>query len=68
MLQSASSYFLVSVTGQVEEAWFPNHDDLYCRIFWVAGQVSIYIRRSGECDVTHHSSEGQNCVEGTNAM
>ena len=41
MLQSASSYFLVSVTGQVEEAWFPDHDDLYCRIFWVAGQVSV---------------------------
>ena len=38
MLTSASSYFLVSITGQVEEAWFPDHDDLYCRLFWVWGQ------------------------------
>ena len=38
MLNSASSYFLVSITGQVEEAWFPDHDDLYCRLFWVWGQ------------------------------
>ena len=38
MLSTGSSYFLVSITGQVESAWFPDHDDLYCRLFWVCGQ------------------------------
>ena len=38
MLAGGSSDFLVSVTGQVEEAFFPDYDDLYCRLFWVYGQ------------------------------
>jgi len=38
MLTGGSSVFLLSVTGQVEEGEFPDHDHLYCRLFWVYGQ------------------------------
>ena len=38
LTSGTSSYFLVSITGQIEEAVFPDHDDLYCRLFWVCGQ------------------------------
>ena len=38
MLAGGSSVFLLSISGQVEEAFFPDHDDLYCRLFWVSGQ------------------------------
>ena len=38
LTNGTSSYFLVSITGQIEEAVFPDHDDLYCRLFWVCGQ------------------------------
>ena len=38
MLTGGTSFFLVSVTGQVEEGDFPDFDSLYCRLFWVVGQ------------------------------
>jgi len=38
MLTGGSTVFLLSVTGQVEEGEFPDHDHLYCRLFWVYGQ------------------------------
>ena len=38
MLTGGSSFFLVSITGQVEEGDFPDYDSLYCRLFWVCGQ------------------------------
>ena len=37
-VSNSSSYFLVSITGQVEYGCFPDYDDLYCRVFWVCGQ------------------------------
>ena len=38
MLAGGSSVFLLSITGQVEEGFFPCHDSLYCRLAWVQGQ------------------------------
>ena len=29
---------MLGESGQVEEGEFPDHDHLYCRLFWVYGQ------------------------------
>ena len=38
MIGGGSSVFLLSITGQVEEGFFPDDDHLYCRLCWVCGQ------------------------------
>ena len=55
MSNSAASYFLVSITGQVEYGCFPDYDDLYCRVFWVCGQ---------DWSVTAGQEEGVSQVSG----
>ena len=41
-MKSKHIQFHNSTTIQVEEGEFPDHDHLYCRLFWVGGAIQTY--------------------------
>eukprot|EP01135_Chromosphaera_perkinsii_P007137 Nk52_evm11s710 gene=Nk52_evmTU11s710 len=61
-IESLPSFFLLSITGQVESAHFPRHDNLYCKYFFTHGQDWILVAglEEGITQITQKADNGTN--------